>query len=93
MDSNSVIGVFLLITAFVIFLPVVLQIRDERFHWREVWGMFVLVAGFIMVGCAYMFLGGKEQRWLSLAGLGAVLFGLLVQHKRRERPDAQEGRR
>lgn len=93
MDSNSIVGVFLFITALVILIPVVLQIRDGRFHWREVWGMFVLVAGFVMVGSAYMFLGGQQQRWLSLAGLGAVLFGLLVQHKRRERPDAHEGGR
>ena len=91
MDSNSIIGIFLFVTALVILIPVVLQIRDNRFHWREVWGMFVLVGGFIMVGCAYMFLAGQQQRWLSLVGLGAVLFGLLVQHKRRERPDAQQG--
>lgn len=89
MDSNSIVGIFLIVTALVILVPVLLQIRDGRFHWREVWGMFVLVAGFVMVGAAYMFLAGEEQRWLSLLGLGAVLLGLLVQHKRRERPDEQ----
>jgi LPXTG-motif cell wall-anchored protein len=46
------------------------------------------VAGFMIVGAAYTFFGGQDQRWLSLVGLGAVLFGLLVQHKRRDRPDA-----
>lgn len=89
MESNSVIGIFLFVTAVVILIPVALQIRDGRFHWREVWGMFVLVAGFMMVGTAYMFFAGQDQRWLSLIGLGAVLFGLLVQHKRRDRPDTQ----
>lgn len=89
MDSNSIVGIFLIVTAFVILVPVLLQIRDGRFHWREVWGLFVLVAGFVMVGAAYMFLAGEEQRWLALLGLGAVLFGLLVQHKRRERPEGQ----
>lgn len=88
MESNSIIGIFLFITAIVILVPVALQIRDGRFHWREVWGMFVLVAGFMIVGTAYTFFGGQDQRWLSLTGLGAVLFGLLVQHKRRDRPDA-----
>ena len=88
MESNSIIGIFLFITAIVILIPVVLQIRDGRFHWREVWGMFVLVAGFMTVAAAYMFFAGQDQRWLSLIGLGAVLFGLLVQHKRRDRPDA-----
>ena len=87
MESNSIVGMFLIVTALVILVPVLLQIRDGRFHWREVWGMFVLVAGFVTVGAAYMFFAGQEQRWLSLLGLGAVLFGLLVQHKRRERPE------
>jgi uncharacterized membrane protein YfcA len=89
MDRNSIIGIFLFSTALVILIPIVLQIRDGRFHWREVWGMFVLVAGFAVVGTAYLFFAGQQQRWLSLFGLGAVLFGLLVQHKRRERPDEQ----
>lgn len=87
MESNSIIGVFLIVTSLVILVPVLLQVRDGRFHWREVWGMFVLVAGFAAVGGAYMFLAGQQQRWLSLLGLGAVLLGLLVQHKRRERPE------
>jgi hypothetical protein len=68
-------------------VPVVLQIRDGRFHWREVWGMFVLVAGFMLVGAGYAFFTGTGQRWWSFIGLGAVLFGLLVQHKRRDRPE------
>jgi hypothetical protein len=87
MDSNGVIGIFLFVTALVILVPVVLQIRDGRFHWREVWGMFVLVAGFMIVGAGYAFFTGAGQRWWSLIGLGAVLFGLLVQHKRRDRPE------
>lgn len=87
MDSDGIIGIFLFVTALVILIPVVLQIRDGRFHWREVWGLFVLVAGFIVVATAYMLFGGQEQRWLSLFGLGAVLFGLLVQHRRRDRPE------
>lgn len=91
MDSDSIAGIFLFVTALVILIPVVLQIRDGRFHWREVWGMFVLVAGFVIVGVAFAFHDGDAQRWWSLAGLGAVLFGLLVQHKRRERPDASSG--
>jgi len=88
MNSDRVAGIFLFITALVILIPVVLQIRDRRFHWREVWGMFVLVAGFVLVGVGFAFYQGTQQRWLSLIGLGAVLFGLFVQHKRRDRPDA-----
>ena len=87
MDSNSIVGIFLFGTAFIILIPVILQIRDRRFQWREVWGLFVLVAGFIIVGSSYLFATGIQHRWISLFGLGAVLFGLFVQHKRREHPD------
>lgn len=88
MDSDSVIGVFLFVTALVILIPVLLQIRDGRFRFGEVWGMLVLVGGFGIVAASFAFFEGDTHRWLSLAGLGAVLFGLLVQHKRRDRPDA-----
>lgn len=85
------VGSFLLVTALVILVPVLLQIRDGRFHWRDVWGMFVLVAGFAVVGVGYLFFAGGQQRLLSLIGLGGVLFGLFVQHKRRARPTGSEG--
>ena len=81
------VGSFLLVTALAILVPVLLQIRDGRFHWREVWGMFVLVAGFAVVGIGFAFFADGQQRLLSLIGLGGVLFGLFVQHKRRDRPD------
>lgn len=87
MDSNTIVGIFLVVTALVILIPVLLQIRDGRFRWREVWGMLVLVAGFMVVGTGYVFFTGQQLRSLSFLGLGAVLFGLLVQHKRRDRPD------
>jgi uncharacterized membrane protein YfcA len=87
MESDTVVGTFLLMTAIVILVPVLLQIRDGRFHWREVWGMFVLVAGFVIVGIGFAFFAGGPQRLLSLIGLAGVLFGLFVQHKRRERPE------
>lgn len=88
-DTNIGVGIFLMITGLAVLVPVLLQIRDGTYHWREIWGMFVLAAGFEIVGIAFAFLRGEDQRFLSLTGLGAVLFGLLVQHKRRERSDGR----
>jgi uncharacterized membrane protein YfcA len=85
MERDTVVGTFLLVTAIVILVPVLLQIRDGRFHWREVWGMFVLVAGFVIVGVGFAFFADASQRLLSLIGLVGVVFGLFVQHKRRDR--------
>lgn len=88
MDSDTVIGIFLFVTGAMILVPVLLQLRDGTYHIREIWGMFVLVAGFVIVGTGYAFYSDAAQRTLALVGLGAVLFGLLVQHKRRDRDDA-----
>lgn len=87
METDTVIGIFLFVTGAMILVPVLLQLRDGTYRLREIWGMFVLVAGFAIVGTGYAFYSGGMQRTLSLVGLGAVLFGLLVQHKRRERHD------
>jgi hypothetical protein len=81
------VGSVLLVSALVILVPVLLQIGVGRFLWRVVWGMFVVVAGFGIVGIGFAFFAGGQQRLLSLIGLGGVLFGLFVQHKRRDRPD------
>ncbi|HUF50375.1 MAG TPA: hypothetical protein VMN60_06045 [Longimicrobiales bacterium] len=84
MERNSAIGIFLIMTGLVILVPVVVQIRDGRYRWREAWGMFVLAGGFMLVGTAYAMYDGVPLRWLALTGLAAVLCGLFVQHKRRD---------
>ena len=84
METNTAIGVFLAITGLVILVPVLLQIREGRYRWREVWGIFVLVGGFLLVGAAYALYDGDALRRLALVGLAAVLFGLFVQHKRQD---------
>lgn len=84
MENNSAIGIFLMITGLVILVPVILQLRDGRFRWQEVWGMFVLVGGFVLVGAAYTLYDGTALRNLAVVGLGAVLLGLFVQHKRHD---------
>lgn len=84
MESRPGLGIFLLVTALVILVPVIWQIRDGRFTARQVWGIFVLIAGFALVGAGYAFFTDDTQRVLTLGGLGAVVFGLLVQHRRPE---------
>jgi len=87
METRTGIGIFLLATALIVLVPVIWQIRDGRFTARQVWGLFVLVAGLAVVGIGYAFFTDDAQRTLTLAGLGAVVFGLLVQHTR---PENQE---
>jgi hypothetical protein len=64
-------------------VPVILQIRDGRFKLGEVWGIFVLVAGFVIVGIGYAFYAGATQQRIALGGLAAVLAGLFIQNWKR----------
>lgn len=84
MNSDKAIGIFMLVTSIVVLVPVVVQLREGRFRLREVWGLFVLVAGFATVGLAYTFYDGAMRQRIALIGLGAVVFGLLAQHNRRD---------
>jgi hypothetical protein len=84
MSRNTAVGVFMILTAVIVLVPVVVQLRDGRFRLREVWGLFVLVAGFATVGLGYVFYDGDLRQRVALLGLGAVIFGLLAQHNRRD---------
>ena len=84
MSSDTAVGVFMLVTSVVVLVPVLLQLREGRFRLREVWGLFVIVAGFATVGLGYAFYDGDVRQRVALLGLAAVVFGLLAQHNRRD---------
>ena len=84
MSSDTAVGIFMLLTSVIVLVPIVVQLRDGRFRVREVWGLFVLVAGFATVGLGYAFYEGAVRQRVALLGLGAVIFGLLAQHNRRD---------
>lgn len=72
-------GVFLMITALIVLVPVFLQIRAKEHGLRDVWGYILFAAGLFTVGASYYFLDGDARRDLSIAGFVAVLIGLFVQ--------------
>jgi uncharacterized membrane protein YfcA len=84
MSSDTAVGGFMLLTSVIVLVPVLLQLRDGRFRFREVWGLFVLVAGFATVGFGYAFYDGDVRQRIALTGLAAVILGLLAQHNRRD---------
>jgi hypothetical protein len=84
MSGDTAVGVFMLLTSVIVLVPVVVQLRDGRFRLREVWGLFVIVAGFATVGFGYTFYDGDVRQRVALLGLVAVVFGLLAQHNRHD---------
>jgi len=75
------IGIFLLISAVVVLVPVVLQIRLGESRLRDVWGYIIFVAGLLVVATGDSTVGRAHQTRLALIGVMLALAGLLAQPK------------
>jgi hypothetical protein len=85
--ANGVAGVFMILTAVMVLVPVYLQLRASETRIREVWGHFMLAAGLMVVGVGFWFFTARQQTWIAAGGTLAVFIGLLVQHKDRDSSD------
>jgi hypothetical protein len=72
-------GIFLMVTAAIVLVPVYLQVRAHDHGLRAVWGYILFAIGLFSVGASYSFLEAASRRNLSIAGLAAILIGLFVQ--------------
>lgn len=71
-------GIFLMVTAALIFVPVLLQIRAGDFRFKDIWAYILFAAGLFAVGAAYAFLDATDRRNLAAAGVVAMLVGLVA---------------
>lgn len=79
--KSTAIGVVLAITALVVLIPVLLQMKNDGRQFRDVWGHFVFVAGLLSVAAGYALFDDARQHYLAIGGLAAALVGLFVQHR------------
>jgi hypothetical membrane protein len=87
MHRSTAVGVILTITALVVLIPVILQIRNDGRRFADVWGHFVFVAGLLCVAAGYGLFDDMRQRYLAIGGLAAALIGLFIQHRDKDRDD------
>ena len=80
-ETNLVVGVILGITALVVLIPVVLQMRTDGRRLKDVWGHLLFAAGLLCVAAGYSFFADARQKYLAVGGLAAALIGLFVQHR------------
>jgi hypothetical protein len=77
-------GFFLMATAALVLVPVLLQLRSGEYGIRDVVGYLIFILGLFAVGVGYAFFEGTDQRSVALGGLAAVLVGLgVVQYTER----------
>jgi hypothetical protein len=72
------VGWVLIATAVLVLVPVALQLRSRERGLRDFAGYFIFAAGLCTVGAAELWLVGDAERVAMLAGLAAVVAGLLV---------------
>jgi hypothetical protein len=81
---SPAIGIILAVTALVVLVPVLLQMRTDGRRLRDVWGHLIFVGGLLCVAAAYFFFADGRQWYLAVFGLAAALIGLFVQHRDRD---------
>lgn len=83
MNSERFAGYFMLVTALIVAIPVVQQMRAREADWKHVWSPVLFVLGLAATGAAYAFGAAQNQRSIAVAGVAAMLLGLLFARKRR----------
>jgi LPXTG-motif cell wall-anchored protein len=83
MDSERFAGYFMLVTAVIVAIPVGLQLRAREADWKHAWSPVLFVLGLAAIGAAYAFGAPQNQRSIAVAGVAAMLLGLLFAQKRR----------
>jgi len=81
MQTDRFAGYFMLVTAVVVAVPVILQIRAREADWKHVWSPVLFVVGLAIAGGAYAFGSPENQRSIAVAGVAAMLLGLIFAQK------------
>ena len=84
MESNRFAGFFMLVTSAIVAVPVILQIRAHESDWKYVWSPILFIIGLATVGGAYAFASVAHQKSIAVAGIAAMLLGLLFAQKTRK---------
>jgi hypothetical protein len=86
-EKSRAVGIILGITALVVLVPVVLQLRAKERRFQDVWGHFLFVAGLLCVAAGYGLFADVRQRYMAAGGLAAALIGLFIQHRDKDSAD------
>ena len=72
-------GVFLVVTAFVVAVPVVAEVLEGRRQFREWLSPALLAIGLFTAGSAFWFLSPEVQSAFGMAGVLIAIAGLMLR--------------
>lgn len=73
------LGIFMLVTALIVLVPVFLQMYSKETTLRETWGILLFAAGLVSLGLSDSAVADGNAGRLIGVGLAAAIVGLLVQ--------------
>ena len=73
------IGIFLMISAFIVLFPIALQVRAGDTRWRDNWGYYIFALGLATAAIADSDAAAAFRVQLAVAGVIGALVGLIIQ--------------
>ena len=81
MQADKFAGYFILVTALLVAVPVVLQLRSREADWKHAWAPVLFFLGLAVTGAAFAFIDPPMQTSIALGGVAAMLVGLVFAEK------------
>ena len=82
MGAERYAGYFMIVTALIIAVPVILQIRTKENDFRFAWAPVLFFLGLAITGVAFAFVQPDKQTSIAVAGVAAMLVSLLFGQKK-----------
>jgi len=77
MGAERYAGYFMLVTAIIVAVPVILQIRAREADFRHAWAPVLFFVGLAATGCAFAFIDSDKQGAVAIGGVAVMLVSLL----------------
>jgi hypothetical protein len=77
MGAEQYAGYFILLTAVIIAVPVIFQIRTREADFRFAWAPVLFFIGLATTGAAFAFVRSDKQTSIAVAGVAVMLVSLL----------------
>lgn len=81
MQADRFAGYFMIVTSVIVAIPVILQLRAREADWKHAWSPILFVLGLLVTGAAYAFATAQNQKSIAIAGVAAMLVGLIFAQK------------
>lgn len=83
MGAERYAGYFMLVTAVLIAVPVIIQIRTRESDFRHAWAPVLFFLGMAATGTAFAFMSADKQTSIAVAGVAAMLVSLLFAQSKK----------